>query len=67
MHVLRLLTYQALQLSPSLINHRRGKLLRGFLPLSRQLFHTHIQERDIVLKPLQRSLHFGDAEVIRSH
>src|SRR5580704_7587535 len=66
-YLLGLFPQQSFQLGSSLIDHGCGKFPSGFLPLTRELFHSHIQERNVVFEPLQRSLHLRDAKVIGSH
>jgi len=62
--VLRLLLQQSFQLRTRLIDYRRGKPARRVLPLLRQIFDAHIEQGDILFKPAQRSLHFGNAKIV---
>src|SRR5579863_5484797 len=57
---LRLFLQQPLQLGPSLIDQRRGKLPCRLLPFRRQVFHPHIQQRNILLKPAKCFLYTTD-------
>jgi hypothetical protein len=62
-----LLSQQALQLGPRLVNQGSGELLGRFLPFFRELSHSHVEQRNIVFEPAEGPLDLGNAEVIGEH
>src|SRR4029077_89836 len=65
--VLRLLLAQTVQFGASPADKRCGKLPGRLLAFSRQILHSHVQQRDVFLKPAQGFLHAGDAVSSRKH
>src|ERR1039458_9556898 len=56
-----------MQFGAGLADDGCGELAGGALAFSRQIFHAHVQQRDIFLKPAQGFLYTGDAVSGRKH
>jgi hypothetical protein len=64
---LRLFLEESVKLRASLADEGGGKLAGGPLPFSGEIFHSHVQQRDVLLKQAQSSFNSADAVRGRKH
>jgi hypothetical protein len=62
--IIRLLLKKFLEFSAGLTDQGGGKAAGGFLALSGQIFHSHIEQGNIFLEPAQSFLYPRNAEIV---